>query len=71
MTEQPHIFRDHCTSCETAVVRAYRELRGLGRDDYSAFRAAVHVLSLRHPERNPRECTDLVSEWLAEASAKH
>ena len=52
-------------------MRAYRELWGLGRDDYSAFRAAVHVLSLRHPERNPRECTDLVSEWLAEASAKH
>ena len=60
---------DGCDSCETVVVRTYREMRKCGAADRPAFRAAMRVLSLRHPERSAREVKSLASKWVAEALA--
>jgi hypothetical protein len=54
-----------CTECRQAVRRAYRELRQYGQDDVSAFRAAVRVLALRHPDRAPHVYRDVVAELLS------
>lgn len=54
-----------CTACRQAVTRAYRELREHGQDDVTAFRAAVRVLALRHPERPPHTYRDVVAEILS------
>ena len=56
-----------CDSCETVVVRAYRSFRAFGGDDRAAFRVAVQVLCLRHPERSQEENADLASDWIARA----
>jgi ferredoxin len=56
-----------CRSCEQAVTRAYRELRESGQDDLSAFRSALRILDLRHPERSREEHFALVFRWLSEA----
>lgn len=54
-----------CAGCRQAVRRAYRELRQYGQDDITAFRAAVRVLALRHPDRAPHVYRDVVAELLS------
>ena len=58
---------DQCDSCREVIVRTYRGFRACGRDDPSAFRTAVQVLSLRHPEGTQEENIELASVWIAHA----
>lgn len=50
--------------CERAVVTAYRELRGTGSDDFSAFRACAALYRIHHPEASLTEARRLVAEWI-------
>lgn len=50
--------------CERAVVTAYRELRGTGADDLSAFRACTTLYRVHHPEASVQEARRLVAEWI-------
>lgn len=50
--------------CERAVVTAYRELRGSGTDDLSAFRACTTLYRVHHPEASIAEARRLVAEWV-------
>jgi hypothetical protein len=50
--------------CERAVVTAYRELRGTGIDDLSAFRACTTLYRVHHPEASLAEARRLVAEWV-------
>ena len=50
--------------CERAVVTAYRELRHLGTDDFSAFRACTTLYRIHHPEASLSEARLLVAEWI-------
>ena len=56
-----------CKSCQQVIVRTYRELRKCGQDDVSAFRSALRVLALRHPERKREEHIAIASRWLSDA----
>jgi len=53
-----------CYSCRDIVLRAYQNFRDCGGDDRSAFRVALRVLNLRHPERASDENAALASEWI-------
>ena len=53
-----------CESCREAVTRTFRELWLKGEDEETAFRAALHVLALRHPRRPPAMRTGDVLRWL-------
>jgi len=53
-----------CNECRAIVVRAYRELRIQGIDEESALRAALRVLSLRHPERGTGDVAAVASAWI-------
>ncbi len=55
-----HIVRN----CERAVVTAYRELRDVGSDDFSAFRACTALYRIHHPEASIGEARRLVAEWI-------
>ena len=66
MDQGTELCADACGSCRAAVIRTYREFRRLGEGDRDAFRAALQLLSLRHPERSREACLALASEWLAE-----
>jgi hypothetical protein len=59
------ICADRC-SCRDVVVRTYNELRERGDGDAPAFRSAMTVLALRHPEATPAQRLALASEWLAD-----
>ncbi len=50
--------------CERAVVTAYRDLRGFGSDDMSAFQACTTLYRIHHPEASVDEARRLVSEWI-------
>jgi len=50
--------------CERAVVTAYRELREIGADDLSAFRACTVLYRVHHPEASVGEARRLVAEWV-------
>jgi hypothetical protein len=50
--------------CERAVVTAYRELREVGSDDLSAFRACTTLYRVHHPEASLDEARRLVAEWV-------
>lgn len=50
--------------CERAVVTAYRELREVGADDLSAFRACTVLYRVHHPEASIAEARRLVAEWV-------
>jgi hypothetical protein len=56
-----------CQECKAIVLRTYSELRDLGLEEESAFRSALRVLSLRHPERGHEDATRIVSQWIAAA----
>ena len=58
---------DECKSCRDVVLRTYCGFRECGGDDPSAFKTAVQVLCLRHPERTKQENTELASVWIAQA----
>ena len=58
---------DGCESCREIIVRTYRGFRACGGNDPAAFRTAVQVLCLRHPERTKEENTELASVWIAQA----
>ena len=58
---------EFCGACRVVVVRTYREMRTAGHDDRAAFRAALHVLGLRHPERGFEICRSEAADWIAEA----
>lgn len=58
---------DQCGSCREVIVQTYRGLIACGGDDPSAFRTAIRVLCLRHPERTMAENTELASVWIAQA----
>ncbi len=57
-----------CGSCREVVLRAYQGFRASGGDDPNAFRVAVQVLKLRHPERSGEDCVAMVAEWLGDRS---
>ena len=68
MEEQSEDYcTDQCDSCRSVVVRTYRGFRACGGDDQSAFRTAVTVLCLRHPENTLEENTELASVWISQA----
>ena len=50
--------------CERAVVTAYRELRGHGVGDLSAFHACATLYRIHHPEAPLGEARRLVAEWV-------
>lgn len=50
--------------CERAVVTAYSELRQVGNDDLSAFRACETLYRIHHPEASVTEARRLVAEWI-------
>jgi len=51
-------------NCERAVVTAYRELRDVGTNDYSAFGACTSLYRIHHPEATIAEARRLVAEWI-------
>ncbi len=51
-------------SCERAVVIAYCDLRALGTDDLSAFRACTVLYHIHHPETPMQEARHLVATWI-------
>ena len=57
-----------CQECKAIVLRTYSELRDLGVEDESAFRSALRVLSLRHPERGAEDAVLIVSQWISSAA---
>jgi len=58
---------DNCGEpCRTVVTRTYTELRALGADDPSAFRSAVTVMALRHPQESRRALLAQVADWLSD-----
>jgi hypothetical protein len=65
MSEHHEYCDGGCKDCEAVIVRTYREYRARGGDDPTAFRVALQVLCLRHPERAPNENAELVSAWIA------
>ena len=67
MSTDEEYCTDGCESCRTVVLRTYREFRQSGEDDRSAFRVALEVLSLRHPEWLAEERVTVLSEWLTDA----
>lgn len=68
MTEHDEEYcKDQCDSCRAIIVRTYLGCRECGGDDPSAFRTAVQVLCVRHPERSPEENTERASVWIAKA----
>jgi hypothetical protein len=50
--------------CERAVVTAYSELRQVGSDDLSAFKACTSLYRIHHPEASMNEARRLVAEWI-------
>ena len=50
--------------CERAVITAYRDLRQLGSDDLSAFKACTTIYRIHHPESSLNEARRLVAEWI-------
>ena len=58
-----------CQECRAIVMRTYGELRALGIEEESAFRSALRVLSLRHPERGQEDAALIVSQWISSAGA--
>ena len=50
--------------CERAVVTAYSELRQIGTDDMSAFKACTALYRIHHPEASLNEARRLVAEWI-------
>jgi hypothetical protein len=50
--------------CERAVVTAYSDLREVGTDDLSAFRACTTLYRIHHPEASVAEARRLVAEWI-------
>ncbi|MBV9812557.1 MAG: hypothetical protein JO326_07390 [Acetobacteraceae bacterium] len=50
--------------CERAVVTAYRELRGVGVADISAFGSCTTLYRIHHPEASVDEARRLVAEWI-------
>lgn len=50
--------------CERAVVTAYVELRQIGTDDISAFKACTSLYRIHHPEASVNEARRLVAEWI-------
>jgi hypothetical protein len=68
MKEQSEDYcTDQCYSCQSVVVRTYCGFLACGGNDPSAFRTAVTVLCLRHPERTLEENTELASVWISQA----
>ena len=60
-----HVHADEfCERCQVVVKRAYGSMRLAGRNDRSAFDAAVRVLSLRHPGHPSDQYKRVVSDWL-------
>ena len=55
-----------CDSCRQAVLRVFRELWLKGEDEETALRAALHILSLRHPDQTPETRATDVLRWLLE-----
>ncbi len=64
MTFPHECGRTYCGACLAAVTRTYFSLRNLGEDHRIALRAAVTVLSLRHPGRPKGEYMGVVSAWI-------
>lgn len=54
--------------CKAASLRAYRELRALGRPDRFAFEAAVIVFRYHRPTTPAEESTLIVANWIDEAA---
>lgn len=50
--------------CHAATVRAYRELRSLGRSEADAYAAAVRIFRHYHPKTSRLEAFQEVADWL-------
>jgi hypothetical protein len=50
--------------CKSILVRTYNELRAAGYGDHSAFQAATHVLTLRHPGHDRDYYSGLAAQWI-------
>ena len=59
---------DLCThdacECRGILLRTYAELRASGCGDEHAFKAATHVLALRHPGQNRDYYAGLAAQWI-------
>lgn len=60
MAKESHITR----RCERAVITAYSELRQIGIDDMSAFKACAALYRIHHPEASISEARRLAAEWI-------
>ncbi|HYD98634.1 MAG TPA: hypothetical protein VEH84_04570 [Alphaproteobacteria bacterium] len=54
---------DDCR-CRRAVTRAFRELRGCGQPDRTAYDAALAVFRWHHPEASVSEARETVAAWV-------
>ena len=52
--------------CRAIVTRTYREMIAKGCDDGDAFRSAVTVYQLRHPEVTKDDAPYVVAEWICD-----
>jgi hypothetical protein len=57
--------------CERAVITAYSELRHIGTDDMSAFKACTALYRIHHPEASMNEARRLVAEWIDHHLVRH
>ncbi len=52
--------------CRGIVTRTYREMVARGCEDGQAFRSAVMVYQLRHPEVTSDDAPYVVAEWICD-----
>lgn len=56
-------------SCEQAAHRTFQELQRAGYDESDAWRAAVTLMTLRHPEEAPAALDARLQKFVAEMPA--
>lgn len=54
--------------CQSAVRRAYHQLRGRGVRDLDAFNTATVIFRFHHPEASIIQARSVVAEWLDEGA---
>ena len=57
-------------ACKGIVARTYREMVEMGRQDEDAFRSAVNVYRIHHPEATNQDAPYVVAEWICEELAQ-
>lgn len=54
--------------CQSAVVRAYREMQKKGEPNQFALDAALAVFSWYHPDVHPARAQEIVACWVHEGA---